>query len=101
MTKEIIEYSTRELMGQGKISKTAQKFRSLRTEFINNDESQGYKVTFVDGLDDPDNDPALISEREAEKLKKERDEELKQKAKDKTLSNADTDELIQRLAELL
>lgn len=55
MTIEIINYPTRDLMKQGKILKHSQRFRPLHTDFVNNDESQGYRVTFVDGTDDPDN----------------------------------------------
>jgi len=65
MTEEIIDYPTRDLMKQGKILKHPQGFRPLHTDFINNDESQGYRVTFVDGPDDPDNDQGKW-----EKLKK-------------------------------
>lgn len=101
MTLEIIDYPTRDLMKTGKTLKHSQGFRSLHTDFINNDESDGYRVTFVNGLDDPNNDPILVRKRLDDKLKRERDAELKQKAKDKDLSKTESDELLERLSELL
>ena len=59
MTKETIDYPTRDLMKQGKSQKHLQGFRPLHTDFINNDESQGYRVTFANGPDDPDNGPNM------------------------------------------
>jgi len=99
MTKEIIDYLTRDLMKQGKILKHSQGLSALHTDFINNDESQGYRVTFVNGLDDPDNDPVLVAEREAEKTKQDRLKELKDKKSSRT--KAETDELLDMLAERL
>jgi len=79
MTKEIKVYRTRDLMKEGKRLMHTQKFRPLHTNFINNDESQGYEVTFVNGLDDPHNDPALVKEREQERTNQARKEELETK----------------------
>jgi len=101
MTKEVIDYLTRDLMEQGKTLKNSQGLRPLHTDFINNDESQGYQVTFVDGIDDPHNDPVLVVAREANKIVRDRNEELKQKAKDGTLTEADKDEIIEKMAEKL
>ena len=80
MTKEIINYNTFVLMKQGKKEKHSQSFRPLHTEFINNDEKQGYRVTFVNGLDDPNNAPELVAQREQEKIKQLRKEELQNKS---------------------
>ena len=65
-----------------KIGKTifnGQGLRSLHTDFINNDEKQGYRVTFVDGVDDPNNAPELVAKREQEKTNRLRKEELQNK----------------------
>ena len=79
MTKEIIDYSSRELMKIGKKEKHQQELRPLHTDFINNDEKQGYRVTFVNGTDDPDNAPELILKREQQKTNRLRKEELQNK----------------------
>ncbi len=57
MTKKTIDFQTRSLMKIGKISQHNLGLRPLHTDFINNDESQGYHVTFVSGSDDPTNGP--------------------------------------------
>lgn len=66
-------------MKQGETTFNAQGFRSLHTDFINNDESQGYRVTFVDGTDDPNNDPALVAKRAQEQTNRLRKDELENK----------------------
>ncbi len=86
MTKEIINYFTKSEMKIGKKQKTIEGFRPLHTNFINNDESQGYRVTFVDGIDDPHNDPALVAERKADKIEKTRTDELLVKIEDSTIN---------------
>ena len=101
MTKETIDYPTRDLMKQGKSQKHSQGFRPLHTNFINNDESQGYRVTFVDGPDDPDNALELVAKRESEELTRSRNKELKEKAKNKSLTKDERDELLSKLAETL
>ena len=79
MTKEIKEYITREEMKQGKTTFISKGMRSLHTDFINNDESKGYRVTFVSGTDDPNNDPVLIEERIQKQIDRIRKEELQNK----------------------
>ena len=79
MTKKTIDYQTRDEMNQGKTSFNAQGMRSLHTDFINNDEKQGYRVTFVNGIDDPNNAPELIAKRVQEKTNQLRKEELQNK----------------------
>ena len=79
MTKEIKDYQTRELMKIGKTTFRAQGMRSLHTNFINNDESQGYRVTFVNGIDDPNNAPELVAQRAKEQTNQLRKEELQNK----------------------
>ena len=79
MTKEIRDYPTRDLMKQGKTTFHAQGLYALHTDFINNDESQGYRVTFVSGLDEPDNDPVLVTQRAQEQTNRLRKDELENK----------------------
>ena len=79
MTKEIKHYQTRDEMKIGKTTFNAQGMRSLHTDFTNNDESQGYDVTFVDGLDDPHNAPELVAQREQQQTNQLRKEELQNK----------------------
>ncbi len=87
MTIEFENYPTRDLMKRGKNQRTIDGWRSLHTDFINNKESDGYHVTYVNGLDDPDNDPILVAEREAQKIESDRIEELSTKFEnDGTLS---------------
>ena len=79
MSKKIKDYQTRDEMKQAKTSFNAQGMRSLHIDFINNDEKQGYRVTFVDGPDDPNNTPELVAQREQEKTNRLRKEELQNK----------------------
>jgi len=79
MTKQIIDYPTRDLMKIGKTSFNALGSRVLHTDFVNNDESQGYRVTFVDGIDDPNNDPARVAERAQVETNRLRKDELNNK----------------------
>jgi len=48
-------YPTRKVLKRQRKLMNQQGFRTLHEDFINNDESQGYKVTFVNGRDDPNN----------------------------------------------
>lgn len=48
-------YPTRKVMKRQKEKMNQLGFRSLHTDFIDNDESKGYEVTFVNGSDDPHN----------------------------------------------
>lgn len=76
MTIETEDYSTTDLMKQGKKIRHDNGWRSLHTDFINNKESDGYHVTFVNGLDDPSNDPVIVAERVTQKIERDRTEEL-------------------------
>ena len=86
MTKEIIYYPTRDEMKIGENTFNAQGMRSLHTNFKNNDEKQGYRVTFVDGLDDPNNAPELVVQREADKIEQIRTDELLVKIDESTIN---------------
>jgi len=55
MTIQIHNFPTRKVMKKEKKKMNQLGFRSLHTDFINNNESQGFKVTFVNGVDDPNN----------------------------------------------
>ena len=79
MTKEIKIYQTKDEMNIGKTTFRAQGMRSLHTDFINNDEKQGYRVTFVNGTDDPSNAPELVEERIQKQIDRIRKEELQNK----------------------
>ena len=46
MTRQIVEYTTEAAMKTDKAVKVRQGFRALHIDFINNDKSQGYKVTY-------------------------------------------------------
>lgn len=79
MTIEVIEYSSKDELKLGKKQYHDLGFVGLHTDFINNNESQGYRVTFVDGLDDPDNDPVLVAQRAQVETNRLRKEELNNK----------------------
>ena len=79
MTKEIKIYQPRDKMNLDKTSFNSKGMRSLHTDFINNDESQGYRVTFVNGIDDPNNAPELVAQRAKEQTNRIRKEELQNK----------------------
>jgi len=76
---EIIDYRTRDLMQIEKKLKNSQGWRTKHIDFINNDESNGLRVTFVNGLDDPDNDPGVVAERVQLKADQVRRNELNNK----------------------
>lgn len=97
--KEIIDYPTRFFMKAGKKDKHSQGLRPLHTDFINNDESQGYRVTFVKGEDDPHNTPELVEKRRVEKINNDRKIELKEKAENNNLTPQEKDEILKRMAE--
>ncbi len=70
MTIRIIDYQTRQQMKNGHELQNRQGFRTKHIDFINNDESQGYHVTYT-------NDAEIISNaREYELSKKIRDSSL-------------------------
>jgi len=94
MTEEIIDYPTRELLKIGYVTMHTQGMRALHTDFINNDESQGYRVTFVDGTDDPNNDPALVAKRDADEIEQTRVNELILKLDDSTITASEIKEFL-------
>jgi len=57
MTVEIIVYSTKDSMINGKKLMHKKSFVALHTDFIDTKKARNYKVTFVNGLDDPSNRP--------------------------------------------
>lgn len=67
---------------------------SLHTDFINNDELQGYRVTFVNGQDDPNNDPILVVKRREEEENILRTKELTVKLNDDTITNIEIREFL-------
>ncbi len=87
MTVEFEDYLTRDLMKQGKDRRNSDGWVSFHTDFINNRESDGFRVTYVNGLDDPNNDPVLVAKREQQRLDNIRIEELKVKLRDGTITN--------------
>lgn len=91
---ETEDYTTRTLMKSGKRQRHANGWRSLHTDFINNKESDGYHVTFVNGLDDPDNSPDADQRR----LEFQRQKVLREKLKNKSITFP---ELIEYLGETI
>ena len=63
MTIEFEDYHTRKIMKKAKDVRVSNGWRSLHTDFINNKESDGFHVTFVNGIDDPSNSPEAIQQR--------------------------------------
>lgn len=92
MTIETEDYQTRDLMKQGKRRRNQNGWRSLHTDFVNNVESDGYHVTFVNGSDDPDNSP----EADQRKPDFQRQKELSQKLKDRTITQTELLELLEK-----
>ena len=80
MTKEIIDYPTSKEYKLDSIIKNKDGFRVLHPDFINNDEKQGYRITWVKGLDDPNNAPELVAQREQQQTNQLRKEELQNKS---------------------
>jgi len=68
MTTIIETYPTRKVMRRDKKIMNKAGFTSLHTDFIDNDESKGYRVTFVNGADDPDNNEESKENRLQAKL---------------------------------
>ena len=104
MTKEIIDYLTKAEMKTGKETKHSEGLRPQHTDFVNNDESQGYRVTFVNGVDDPYNSPENVAEQEAEEAQRTKDKELKDKTKGigfNDMTKEDQNELIARFSDAL
>ena len=79
MTKEIIDYPTREAFKADSIIKNKDGFRVLHHHFVNNDESKGHRITWVKGVDDPHNAPKLVEQRVQEQTNRLRKEQLQNK----------------------
>lgn len=90
MTIEIKEYATKELKKQDKIIMSIAGWSSLHEDFINNKESNGYRVTYVNGSDDPNNSPKAAQRR----LEFQRQGELIEKLKGNTISFNELKELL-------
>lgn len=90
MTIETEDYLTRTTMRRAKEIRTSIGWRSLHTDFINNDESQGYRVTYVNGSDDPDNSP----EADQRRLEVQRQKLLRKKLEDNTISFVELKEFL-------
>ena len=97
MTIETEDYQTRALMKIEKENRNRNGWRALHTDFINNKELDGYHVTFVNGLDDPDNAPDVVAKREAQRLENIREEELRDKLKNRTISQPELLELLETI----
>ncbi len=97
MTIETEDYTTKALMKTGKATRHSNDWRPLHTDLINNDESQGYHVTYVNGIDDPDRTPEAIAKRLEQKTKNERVDILKTKLKNRTISQPELLELLESL----
>ena len=76
---KIKEYLTKELLDIDTVIQNGFGLRSLHTDFIDNDKSKGYRITWVNGLDDPNNAPQLVAKREQEETNQLRKEELQNK----------------------
>jgi len=86
MTLETEDYATRDLMSQGKIRRASNNWRALHTDFINNNERDGYHVTFVNGADNPQN---TLENQKVQRMK-----ELEAKVQDDTISLRQIRELL-------
>ena len=92
MTIETEDYTTRALMELGKDARNLNGWVSLNTDFINNNESDGFHVTFGKGTDDPSNSPEAIQERRDVLRQK----TLRAKLKNRTLSQPELLELLDK-----
>ena len=92
MTIQFEDYLTRELMKQGMKIRHNNGWVPLHTDFINNKELDGFHVTFVNGSDDPANSSKAIQQRQ-EML---RQKELKEKLKNRTISQPELLELLEK-----
>lgn len=96
MTIEIIDYPNEQEMKLGKKQKASQGLRSNHTDFINNDKSQGYRITFVDGVDDVNNNPDNVSKTNEMIQKQRRKRELQNKP---VLNNVELKEAVALMLE--
>jgi len=76
MTTKTIHYDTRPLMKTGKKREASNGFRSIHTNFTNNDERQGFDVDFDDTPDAPPVIRQLTERQLLDELAKERDSEI-------------------------
>jgi len=96
MTIEIETYNTLDEAKQAKLrsgTRHQTKWKSLHTDFINNK----YRITWVNGTDDPENDPIEVAKRQQQKLDQIRQDELKEKLKNRTISQPELFELLEIL----
>ena len=93
MTIKIEDYVTRITMKTAKRIRASNGWRALHTDFINNKESDGYRVTYVKGTDDPDNSSEATQRRQDF----EREKRLKEKWRAGTISTVEKDEIIRKL----
>ena len=90
MTIETEDYATKILMESGKKIRHDNGWRPFHTDFINNDELQGYHVTYVNGIDDPHNSSEAISDR----LEQQRIRTLREKLEDDSISFSQLKDLL-------
>jgi len=57
LTIKTIDYATRTELRSGILQEQSKGWRELHTDFINNNEADGFHVTYVNGTDDPANTP--------------------------------------------
>jgi len=88
MTKEILTFNSIEEANKEKKNR-AKTWRPLHTDFVNNK----IRVTFVNGLDDPDNSPESIKNKEQHV----RNKTLREKLKNRTISQPELLELLQSI----
>lgn len=53
MVTKTIHYTNKSLMKAGKITEASNGFRAIHTDFTNNDENQGYDITYDNRIDLP------------------------------------------------
>ena len=91
MTVDVIDYSNRTAY---KADSRHGVKRPLHQHFINNDKSQGLRVTWVDGLDDPSNDPAEVARKAQDEAQQARRSELRRKLRTRGISQPELLELL-------
>jgi len=66
---EIETFRTRKIMKREKLIRTTNGWRPLHTDFVDNNESDGYRVTFVNGLDDSSNSDEAKENQSKQRLR--------------------------------
>ena len=94
MTIETEDYINRDSMKADKVIRASNGWRSLHTDFINNKESDGYRVTFVNGIDNEENSPERIAERALEIKNQKRIDFLKEKIEDDSITFSQVKEFL-------